>query len=375
VAVVLLLAAALGTVVFALRSGQPGRSETARTEPRTTEEGAPQPARHQRPANVYAAATATQVPRALAGMPERVYVPNSDAGKLDVIDPRRLRVVGHYQVGALPHHVTPSWGLHRLYVNNTVGNSLTVVDPRSAKPVRTIPVEDPYNLYFTPDGTKAIVVAERFQRLDVRDPRSWKLQRSIRVPWLGVDHLDFSRNGRYLLASCEFSGVVAKVDLRRMRLTGTARVGGLPVDVKLSPDGRVFYVTNQARGGVSVIDPRRMREIRFLRTGAGAHGLSVSRDARSLYVSNRLAASISVIDLRKRRVRRTWQVGGTPDMLQVSPSGRRLWASSRYDAGVLVVSTRTGRLVKRIPVGAGAHGLAYFPQPGRFSLGHNGVYR
>jgi DNA-binding beta-propeller fold protein YncE len=118
-----------------------------------------------------------------------------------------------------------------------------------------------------------------------------------------------------------------------------------------------------------------MREIRFLRTGAGAHGLSVSRDARSLYVSNRLAASISVIDLRNRRVRRTWQVGGTPDMLQVSPSGRRLWASSRYDAGVLVVSTRTGRLVKRIPVGAGAHGLAYFPQPGRFSLGHNGVYR
>jgi DNA-binding beta-propeller fold protein YncE len=74
-------------------------------------------------------------------------------------------------------------------------------------------------------------------------------------------------------------------------------------------------------------------------------------------------------------VRRTWQVGGTPDMLQVSPSGRRLWASSRYDAGVLVVSTRTGRLVKRIPVGPGAHGLAYFPQPGRFSLGHNGVYR
>jgi DNA-binding beta-propeller fold protein YncE len=375
VAVVLLLAAALATVVFALGSGQPGRSKTARPGAVAAERGAPRPTRREGTTNVYAAATTTQVPRALAGMPERVYVPNSDAGTLDVIDPRRLRVVGHYQVGAVPHHVTPSWGLRRLYVNNPVGNSLTVVDPRSAKPVRTIPVEDPYNLYFTPDGSQAIVVAERFQRLDVRDPQSWKLQRSIRVPWLGVDHLDFSRNGRYLLASCEFSGVVAKIDLRRMRVTGTARVGGLPVDVKLSPDGRVFYVTNQARGGVSVIDPRRMREIRFLRTGAGAHGLSVSRDARSLYVSNRLAGSISVIDLRRRRVRRTWQVGGTPDMLQVSPSGRRLWASSRYDAGVLVVSTRTGRLVKRIPVGPGAHGLAYFPQPGRFSLGHNGVYR
>ncbi len=370
-----LLAVALATVAFALGSGHPRRSENARTGPVAIEKRPPRPARRQGMANVYAGATATRLPRALAGLPERIYVPNSDADTLDVIDPRRLRVVGHYQVGAVPHHVTPSWGLHRLYVNNTVGNSLSVVDPRTAKPVRTIPVEDPYNLYFTTDGSKAIVVAERFQRLDVRDPQSWKLKRSIRVPWSGVDHLDFSRNGRYLLASCEFSGVVAKVDLRRTRVTGTARVGGLPVDVKLSPDGRVFYVTNQARGGVSVIDPRRMREIRFLRTGAGAHGLSVSRNARSLYVSNRLAGSISVIDPRKWRVRRTWQVGGTPDMLQVSPSGRRLWASSRYDAAVLVVSTRTGRLVKRIPVGAGAHGLAYFPQPGRFSLGHNGVYR
>jgi DNA-binding beta-propeller fold protein YncE len=372
---VLLVAA--GVASFALFPGDsgkphapPARGEVAKRPSRTA-----RTVRRQTPANVYAAATSTHVPRALAAVPERVYVPNSDAGTLDVIDPRRLRVIRRFEVGALPHHVTPSWDLERVYVDNTASNSLTVIDPRKAKPVRTIPIKDPYNLYFTPDGSKAIVVAERSQRLDVRDSRNWKLVKSIRVPWAGVDHLDFTSHGRYLLASCEFSGVVAKVDLRRMRVSGTARVGGLPVDVKLSPDGSVFYVTNQGRGGVSVIDPRRMREVAFVRTGAGAHGLSVSRDARSMYVSNRLAGSISVIDVRRRRVRATWAVGGSPDMLQVSPSGRRLWASSRYDAGVLVISTRTGRLVKRIPAGAGAHGLAYFPQPGRFSVGHNGVYR
>ncbi|MBD0282596.1 MAG: YncE family protein [Thermoleophilaceae bacterium] len=129
-------------------------------------------------------------------MPERVYVPNSDAGTLDVIDPRRLRVVGRFTVGAMPHHVTPSWDLKELYVTNTVGNSLTVLDPRRSKPAKTIPVDDPYNLYFTPDGSKAIVVAERLQRLDVRDPRNWKLRRGIRVPWSGVDQLDFSADGR-----------------------------------------------------------------------------------------------------------------------------------------------------------------------------------
>jgi hypothetical protein len=32
-------------------------------------------------------------------------------------------------------------------------------------------------------------------------------------------------------------------------------------------------------------------------------------------------------------------------------------------------------VIRRIEVGGDPHGLAYFPQPGRFSLGHNGVYR
>jgi DNA-binding beta-propeller fold protein YncE len=376
IASVVVVVAALAATAVVVAVGEwraPERPSPQPRKARATSHPATPSAR--RPSNVYAAAGTTRLRPALARIPQRVYVPNSDAGTLDVIDPRRLRVIGRFQVGALPHHVTPSWDLKRLYVNNTVGNSLTVIDPRKARPVRTIPVTDPYNLYFTPDGSKAIVVAERFQRLDIRDPHSWKLERSIAVPWRGVNHLDFSPHGRYLLASCEFSGVVAKIDLKRGRVAGIARVGGLPVDVKVSPHGRVFYVTNQGRGGVSVIDPRRMREVKFLRTGAGAHGLAVSRDARSLYVSNRMAGSISVIDLRRRRVRATWATGGSPDMLQVSPSGRSLWASSRYDAGVLVLSTRGGRVVKRIPAGAGAHGLAYFPQPGRFSIGHNGVYR
>jgi YVTN family beta-propeller protein len=329
----------------------------------------------QRAAGVYAGAATTRVPEPVAHVPERVYVPNSDAGTVDVIDAKRLKVIRRFAVGALPHHITPGWDLKRLYVTNTVGNSLTVIDPRKGRPVATLPIEDPYNLYFTPDGSRAVVVAERMGRLDFRDRRSWRLKGSVPVPWRGVDHLDFSADGRYLLASAEFSGAVVKVDVRRMKLTGTAVVGGLPVDVEVSPDGRVFYVTNQGRSGVSVIDPVRMKEIAFLRTGVGAHGLAISRDGRSLYVSNRMAGSISVIDLRRRRVRATWQIGGSPDMLQVSPDGRRLWVSGRYAASVYVVDTRRGRLVATIPAGAGAHGLTYFPQPGRFSVGHNGVYR
>jgi YVTN family beta-propeller protein len=326
-------------------------------------------------ANVYAATMTGEIHPSVADITPRVYVPNSDAGTVDVIDPATFQVVDHLVVGGIPHHVAPAWDLSRLYVDIEATNALVTIDPRTRRAVGAIPVMDPYNLYFTPDGSKAIVVAEVLRRLDFRDPHSWQLIRSVNIPWPGVDHLDFSADGTYLLAGTEYSGVVVKVDTVNMEMTGAAIVGGLPIDVRVSPDGSVFYVANQGRHGVSVVDPVAMKEIQFLPTGQGAHGLQVSRDTRSLYVSNRLAGSISVIDFATRRVTATWNVGGSPDMLQLSPDGRQLWASGRFEGAVYVIDTVTGLLLHKIRAGAGAHGLSYFPNTGRISTGHNGVYR
>jgi YVTN family beta-propeller protein len=326
-------------------------------------------------ANVYAATMSGQLAPSLARIPERVYVPNSGDGTVSVIDPKTFQVVDQFEVGQIPHHVTPSWDLTRLYVNNEGSSSLTVIDPASGKPIETIPVDYPYNLYFTPDGRKAIVVVERLSRLDFRDPHSWTLLGSVDVPWAGVDHMDFTADGRYALASAEWTGVVMKIDTVAMKIVGFVNVGGLPVDVRLAPDGKVFYVANQGRQGVSIIDPVAMKEIGFIPTGTGAHGLYVSRDTTSLYVSNRLDGTISVINFKSRRVTATWNVGGSPDMIQLSPDGRQLWVSGRYNNDVQVVDTRTGAVLHTIAVGFNPHGLSFFPNVGRFSLGHNGVYR
>lgn len=325
--------------------------------------------------NVYAATVEPYLRRKASVIPARVYVPNTNDGTVDVVDPQIREVVASFPAGLVPHHVTPAWDFSALYVANTSANTLTVIDPRTALPADTFWIADPYNLYFTPDGTAAIVVAERLWRLDFYDRRTWALLGSVPIPYAGVDHLDFSADGTYLLASAEFSGMVVKVDLRGRAVAGALSVGGFPVDVRLAPDGSVFFVANQARHGVSVIDPERMEEVAFIPTGRGAHGVQVSRDARTLYVSNRLAGTISVIDPATRQVTATWDVGGSPDMMQLSPDGGELWVSNRYMRSVSVIDTATGQVLARIPVGSGPHGLSYFPQPGLISLGHNGVYR
>lgn len=325
--------------------------------------------------NIYAATTAGELAEVVAQITPRVYVPNTTTNDLDIIEPVSGRRLGRVKVGVTPHHVTPSWDLKRLYVDNTIGNSLTEIDPATGKVVRTIPVRDPYNLYFTPDGTKAIVVAERFQRLDFRNPHTWKMIKSLPLPGVGADHLDFSADGRSLLISDEFSGHVVRVNVVAMKVTGVTKVGGLPVDVKLSPDGTTYYVANQALHGVTMIDARTLRKRGFIATGRGAHGFSISRNTRRLYVSNRLDGSVSVISFARRKVVATWRVGGSPDMLQLSGDGKELWVSNRFGNTVSVIDAASGRVRRSIRVGSNPHGLAFFPQPGRYSVGHNGVYR
>jgi YVTN family beta-propeller protein len=309
-----------------------------------------------------------------------VYVPNSESDTVDVIDPATMSIVDHFPVGGLPQHVTPSWDLKTLYVDNDHGNSLTPIDPNTGK-VRgpDVPVTDPYNLYFTPSGRYAIVVAEAYGRLDFRDPNTMRLETSVPVPCRGVDHMDFTADGHFALASCEFSGDLVVIDVRNphvVRSIAIPRPAARPQDVKLAPDGTLFYVADMTNGGVWEIDAQTFAITGFLPTGSGTHGLYPSRDAKEMYVSNRGAGTVSVVRFSTRSVIATWSIpGGSPDMGGVSADGRVLWLSGRYDGEVYAISTTDGHLLARIRVGSGPHGLSVWPQPGRYSLGHTGVMR
>jgi DNA-binding beta-propeller fold protein YncE len=307
-----------------------------------------------------------------------VYVPNSASDTVDEIDPQTHRIVRHFAVGAVPQHVVPSYDLRTLWVANDVGNSLTPVDPATGAPGRAVRVEDPYNMYFTPDGRYAVVMAEQLRRIDFRDAHTMALHHTLDVPaCAGVNHADYTADGHYMLVSCEYAAAMIVIDVPAQREVETVALPprASPQDVKLSPRGGMFYVADLTYGGLWEIDAATFRRVGFLPTGAGAHGLYPSRDTTRLYVSNRSAGTVSVVSFRTRRVLATWHIGGSPDMGGVSATGQVLWLSGRYAAAVYAIDTRTGKLLARISVGNGPHGLCVYPQPGRYSLGHTGIMR
>ena len=312
-----------------------------------------------------------------------VYVPETKNNDVWVIDPATYKVVERVRNAGLElQHVIPAYDLRTLYAAGDNSNTLLEFDPRTGRPGRRIHVADPYNLYFTPDGRHAIVVAEALKRLDFYDPHTWRLQHSLPVPQCaGVDHMDFTADGRTLLASCEFASRMIVVDVAGEALRRTiplTRVsGGMPQDVKLSPDGRVFYVADMMANGVYEIDGGANRVVGFIPTGKGTHGLYVDRSGRRLFITNRGEGSVSVLDLATGKVVAIWRIpgGGSPDMGGVSADGRVLWLSGRYDGVVYAIRTTDGHLLAKIPVGSGPHGLCVWPQPGRYSLGHTGILR
>jgi YVTN family beta-propeller protein len=382
--VLLSVLAVVTFLVVELAGGSNSRGNTAASTPSLTgAEAAGSPTDPgsplAKPVNVYAADTPTDLSPAVARDVPMVYVPNSVSNSVTEIDPATQQIVRTFPVGAEPQHVVPSWDLKTLWVTSDQGNSLTPINPVTGLPGPPVPVEDPYNMYFTPDGRYAIVVAERMQRLDFRQAQTMQLVHSLPVPCPGVDHVDFSADKTYLIATCEFGSKLIKVNVATQTVVGSLVLphNGMPQDVKLSPDGRVFYVADMEAGGVWLVDGTTMKQIGFIPTGKQAHGLYVSRNFKYLYVTNRGEGSVSLIDLATRQLATKWLLpgGGSPDMGNVNVQGSVLWLSGRYNSEVYAIDTSNGALLARIPVGNGPHGLCVWPQPGHYSLGHTGIMR
>ena len=374
--------------------------------------------------NLYSETGSGKFSAAVQGDLERIYVPNLRSNDVYVIDPSEMKVIDRFKVGIGPQHIVPSWDLRTLWVtNNAEGRtdgSLTPIDPKTGKPGKAVMVDDPYNMYATPDGKSAIVVAEARKRLDFRDPKTMELQYSINVPGCpGVNHADFSIDGRFAIFTCEFSGTLAKIDLverkvlgylklqmpatRFREIAGAPRTApgqvwepgetevctatrGMPQDIRASPDGKRYFIADMHADGVHVIDGDAFKQVGFIPTGLGAHGLYPSRDGKHLYVANRGShkihgprlgnGGVTVIDFATEKVIARWAVpgGGSPDMGNVSADGKWLWLAARYDDVVYRFDTSNGE-VRQVKVGAEPHGLTVWPQPGRYSLGHTGNLR
>jgi YVTN family beta-propeller protein len=261
--------------------------------------------------NLYSETTAAKLSPTVQGHLPRIYVPNLRSHDVSVIDPATMKVVDRFKVGRAPQHIVPSWDMKTLWVANNAERrstgSLTAIDPVTGKPGQTIDVDDPYNLYFTPDGKSAIVVAEAKARLDFRDPQTMALQYSIEAPQCaGINHGEFTIDGKLAFFTCEFKGSVAKINLETRKVEGYLKLSmpdtrfkvtkepfdpsqseictskkGMPQDIRISPEGKRLYIADMDADGVHVLDVASFTQVGFIPVGPGRCWCVEFRDRKS----------------------------------------------------------------------------------------------
>src|SRR6266849_2967827 len=292
------------------------------------------------------------------------------------------------------------------WIASIVGVWAGVAAAQGARPVETVPgmppVPDPANLYSETRADKmSPAVAGALPRIYVPNRQGNDVTVIDPATMKVVDRFPEGINPQHVVPSWDLKtlwvtnnaegrpdGSLTRIDLTTRKVLGYLKLsrGGMPQDIRSSPDGTRFFVADMKAGGVFVVDGATFTETAFIKTGIGTHGLYPSRDGTKLYVANRGTShvygppkgkgSVSVIDFATRQIVATWPIpgGGSPDMGNVSVDGKVLWLSGRFDNLVYAIDTTTGE-VRSIRVGKEPHGLTVWPQPGRYSLGHTGNMR
>jgi DNA-binding beta-propeller fold protein YncE len=346
--------------------------------------------------DVYSQTRAGMLSPQVKNDPALLYVPDSSpyGHTVTVIDPRTRKIVRVIPTGYMSQHVVPSYDLSTLVTNSSLSNELVEINPRTGLRTRSISVPRPYNLYYTPDGKAAVVMVEQDDIIRFSDPKTFRALKDVTAPGcLGPNHADFSGNGRFFVVTCEFSGALVKVSTLGRKVLGVLKLDprptapgastsglmgmSMPQDIRLSPNGKIFYVADMGTNELRMISAKTFKQVGVIGMPSHPHGIYPSRNGKDFYISDRGAGEVSVLDIAENKIVDTWTIpgGGSPDMGGVSANGEMLWLSGRYNGVVYGFDTRTGKLVATIPVGGSPHGLAVWPQPGRYSLGHTGNMR
>ncbi|HEY1130882.1 MAG TPA: YncE family protein [Roseateles sp.] len=294
-----------------------------------------------------------------------IFVLNSLAADIAVVDPVSFSVVKRIPTGKEPHHLYLSPDERSLIVANALGDSLTFIDPRTAEVQRVVRgISDPYHLRFSPDMKWFVTASNRLDRVDLY---RWQgsvatepLQLVKRIPAPRTpSHLNIDTRSTTLYVSLQDSDELLAVDLATQTVKWKQAVGKMPADIYLSPDDRFLLVGLTGDRFVEVWDvsgaaPKLAKRIQ---TGDGAHSFRAWGDKRHVLVSNRAANTISKIDLTTLTVVDQFPGPAGPDDMELLTDGRTLLFTSRWAGKLTQVDTVTRKVVRQVKVGKSPHGI------------------
>ena len=143
----------------------------------------------------------------------------------------------------------------------------------------------------------------------------------------------------------EKDDTVSVIDVDRLEVTRTIKVGERPRGITFAIDHSVLYVCASDSDAVQVIDPDTGTILHNLPSGEDPEQFVLHPDNRHLYIANEDDAITTVVDVDARKVVAQIDVGIEPEGMAVSPDGKLVITTSETTNMAHWIDTGTQQLV------------------------------
>jgi len=315
------------------------------------------------------------------GSTAQIYVTNSAADTIDVIDPSTNKVVQVIRGIELPHGIAFSPDATRVYISNESESVLDVVDRKSGEVLQKVPLSArPNNIAITKDGGRVLVgIRAEPGVVDVIDTRSLRRVKSIPVDG-SVHNVFVTPDGKYAVSGSIENKAATVIDLHSEQAVWEVKFDRSvrPMAFEPNPDGSTSRIFVQLSGfnGFAVVDFAKHAEVARIklpdqptgfgieegRTGTPSHGIGVAPDGKSLWVNSTVANAVFKYSLPEIKLIGYAELpevhplghapaGAVPEWITFTPDGKLIYVSNSGARSVSAIDTRTLKIVAIIPVG------------------------
>lgn len=254
--------------------------------------------------------------------------------------------------------LAPAALAREVYVANTEANSVSVIDTATNRVTATIPTgpfSGPYTLAISPDGRTVYAV-----NLDgnsvIEISTQTKSVVGAPIP-VGKDPIGIAitPDGGRAYVNNTGNGSVSVIDLQSRQVVGLPiplpeGAGAEPLGVAISPDGARAYVTDSRSDTVSVIDTATNQIVGApIEVGVRPYGIAVTPDGRRLYVADNDSETVSVVDTTTLLAGAPIRVGKDPSGVAVAPDGSRVYVPNFGSDSVSLIDTGANVEVATMP--------------------------
>src|ERR1700730_14858477 len=295
-----------------------------------------------------------------------LYVGNSQANSVSIIDLVSLKEIGELTVGQHVHCVALTPDGRRLFTTSEIDHTLTISDTATKQIIATIKLPGrPNQCAVTPDGHYVAVPIRDGDSVAIVDTTRQKIVKVL--PGKEPHNTLNIGSNRYIYVSSMASHEIDVIDLEKMDYSAHIPVGGRPRPFVVSKDGRTMYVAVSDLHGFNIVDvadkkvvqrvempsehpgPPRPRE--FETPDTMTHGLALTPDESEIWVTSLLDDCIYIYDLKAKKVTGTLKTGDGPNWVVFSPDGKYGCVSSTDSDDVSIFDVKQRREVSRVKVG------------------------